>query len=335
MRLHKIIFIIVSLILVFQLNAQTVDYDAQWKQIKSLSEKGKYNQALKQTQSLYKTAQKEKNSVQMLKAMIHQFNYSQQFEEDALVKSIQELKAVREQVEGVERALLDAALSDLYLFYYQNQQWEINKRQDISGTRPADMAFWTKEHFKTEIENLLEASLSQEKVLKETSSEYWQEIFVEDSLGFDVFPKLYDFVAWKAIGFYTSYDFINAAKEELLVLNDPKLFGDNQEFLRLDLNKYDTSFYKVKTLQLFQKLIQTHQGRKKPAPLLFLESKRLAYLQQNGQIDQKEELIAQALLKELNQYKGQIGSEYLASELVKNYTVSDNETKAEEGCCYL
>jgi uncharacterized protein YfaS (alpha-2-macroglobulin family) len=327
MRLQKATTLMIALFAIFHVFAQNTNYPTQWKEIEALSKKGLYDQALKQTKSLFATAQNEKNTVQMVKALIHQFNYRQQFEEDAVVKSIQELEPVKEQVSGVERALLDAALSDLYLFYYKNQQWEINQRQEISGTRPADMAFWTKEHFKSQIESLQEESLSYEKTLKSTSSEYWQEIFVKDSPGFEVFPSLYDFVAWKAIGFYASSEFSNQAKEDVLVLNHPSLFGDYQEFLSIDFSTFDATFYKIKTLQLYQKLIKTHAGRKTPTPLLFLESKRLAYLQQNGQIDQKEELITQALLTEFNQYKGQKGSEYLASELVKNYTSSDNENK--------
>lgn len=335
MRLQKIISGILALFIVFQINAQTVDYDLQWKQIESLKEKGKYNEALKQTRSVFKMAQDENNSVQMIKATIHQFNYSQQFEEDAIVKAIHEIETLKQEAKGAERALLETALSDLYLFYYRNNSWEIDNRQDIEGTRPADMAYWTKKHFTTEIESLLESSLSQEKALKETSSEYWKEIFVNDSLGFEVFPTLYDFVAWKAIGFYQDYDFQNRAKEDLLVLNDPKLFGDLEQFLMIDLKDYKDDFFKVKILQLYQKLLKTHEGRKTYKPLMFTESKRLDFVNSNGLIDGKDSLVSMTVKKEFDKYKSREGSEFLAQKLLNIYKHSDEESdlrKASDLC---
>lgn len=330
MRLQKIISVIILLFVVFQLNAQSIDYDLQWKQIESLREKGKFNEALKQTKSVFKMAQDENNSVQMVKAIIHQFNYSQQFEENAIVKAIQEIEALKKQAKRVERALLDIALSDLYLFYYRNNSWDINKRQNISGTRPADLAFWTKEHFKNEIENLLEKSLSEEKILKETSSEYWKEIFVEDSLGFEVFPTLYDFVAWKAIDFYQDYDFHNQAKEDLLVLNDPLLFGDYEQFLKIDLQQTDKSFSNIKALQLYQKLTEIHKGRKTMKPLIYVESKRLEFIELKGQIDQKQDLINKTLYKDYQLFKGEKGSEFIAQKLFENLVSLGDEKSLKE-----
>lgn len=327
MRSQKIIIIIFSLFLVFYLNAQTLNYEAQWKQIESLSDEEKYNQALKQTQLLYKTAQIEKNAVQMIKAVIHQFNYSQQFEEDAVVKSIEEIKALKQEANGVEQALLEVALSDLYLFYYQNYSWEINQRQDIAGTRPTDMAFWTKAHFTTEIEGLLKSALKQEKALKQTSSEYWEEIFVEDSLGFKVFPSLYDFVAWKAIDFYSDYDFHNSAKEDLLVLNEPVLFGDFEDFLKIDLSTYNQELFKVKSLQLYQNLLQLYQGRETILPLLYADAKRLEYIEDHGQIDGKEKLIENSLLILYEQNKSKSGVEFVAQKLLDKWEQGDENER--------
>lgn len=327
MRLQKFVSLLIALFLIFQLNAQSFDYTSKWKEIESLSNKGLFDQALKQTQSLLEEAQKEQNSVQSIKALIYQFNYSQQFEEDAVVKSIDQLESLHQKVSGTEQALLDAALADLYMFYFQNNSWQINQRKDISGTRPADMAYWTKKHFKTEIESLLERALNHEKALKETSSEYWKEIFVKDSLGFVVFPTLYDFVAWKALGFYESYDFKNDAEEDLLVLNDPALFGDYSAYLMIDLSTYNQDLYKVKSLQLYQNLLQLHLGRKTPLPLLYADEKRLEFTEDQGQIDGKEKLIENTLLQLYKQNKTQAGVEFVAQKLIDKWETGDEKEK--------
>lgn len=327
MRLLKYASLITALFLVFQLQAQTFDYTSKWKEINSLSEKGLLDQALKQTHLLLEEAQKEQNSVQTIKALIHQFSYSRQFEEDAIAKSIQQLDLMQNKVSGVEQALLDAALAELYMFYYQNNQWQINQRKEITGTPPTDMAYWTKKHFKTKIEGLLEHALSHEKVLKETSSEYWKEIFVEDSLGFEVFPTLYDFVAWKAIEFYQSYDFKTQSEEDLLVLNNPALFDNAQEFLKIDFSTYPQDLFKVKRLKIYQNLLQLHQGRKTALAFLYADVKRLEYAENEGQIDGKEKLIENSLLALYKQNKTQAGLQFVAQKLVDMWIPGDEQEK--------
>jgi uncharacterized protein YfaS (alpha-2-macroglobulin family) len=327
MRSQKLASLLIALFIISLLNAQNFNYTAKWKEIESLNKKGLYDQALKQTKSLLEEAQKEQNSVQTIKALIHQFNYSSAFEDDAVVKSIEQLESLQEKENGVEQALINAALSDLYLFYYQKNSWQINQRKDISGARPSDIAYWSKKHFKTKIERLLESSLNYEKLLKETSSVYWKEIFSKDSTGFEVFPTLYDFVAWKALGFYESYDFKNDAEEDLLVLNDPALFGDNSAYLKIDLSTFNKDLYKVKSLQLYQNLLQLHQGRKTPLPLLYADVKRLEYVENQGQIDGKQELIENSLLQLYEQNKTQYGLEFVAQKLVEKWVAGDEQEK--------
>ena len=220
----------------------------------------------------------------------------------------------------LKKALLSIALSDLYQQYYQRNQWDIRGRLHVSGRVPKDIEAWSQENFSEEKEKLISAALAEEGLLMKSPSEPWKEIFQDQENDYKTFPTLFDFVAWKAIAFYSASEFSNSAQEELVILNHVMLFGDDSQFVNVTFNNFEAKSAKVKTIQLYQKLIKKHQGNKTPNAFLYVESKRIAYLENNGQIDDKEYLLLKTLNDVFEKYKGQAGSEILAQELLNQYT---------------
>lgn len=336
MKLLKILVISSILLIGNTLFAQSFDYEKNWKQIKELEKKGLFAQALEKTSLVFSQAQKEGNSVQLVKSLVYKTNFRQNYEEDAMKKAIQELREMLLQVGGIEKAMLSIALSDVYQQYYQRNQWEIRERIHVAGKLPVEIEAWSQENFAAQIEELIIQALSFEEDLQLTAAENWKEVFQKDANSFDTFPSLYDFVAWSAIDFYSATEFVNAAMEDLVLLNHPMLFQDASQFVAVRMNEKESKSYKAKALQLYQKLIFLHQGNKTTTALLYSESQRISFLQTHGQIDDKESLLLQTLNQLFDQYQGQAGSEYLAEKLLNHYmknTKSETDLrKAEEIC---
>lgn len=336
MKSLKILLISVSILIGNTLMAQTFDFEKNWKQINDLEKKGLSAQALEQCQTIFLQAQKEDDSVQLIKSLIYKSNFRQAYEEEALKKSIGEIREVLSSSNGIEKALLSIALRDLYQQYYQRNQWDIRGRLHVSGRVPKDLEAWSQENFREEKENLISAALAEEKVLMKSPSEPWKEIFQDQENDYKTFPTLYDFVAWKAIAFYSVSEFSNSAQEELVILNQVMLFGEDTQFLNVSFNDFEAKSAKVKTIQLFQKLIKKHQGNKTPNAYLYVESQRIAYLKSNGQIDDKESLLLKTLNDVFEKYKGQAGSEYLAQVLINHYiwnTENESDLRKAEAIC--
>lgn len=336
MKLVKTIVLFLSIIIGNTLIAQSFDYDKTWNQVKELEKKGLFDQASKQCQAIFLQAQKEENSLQLVKSLIYKSNYRNNYEEDALKKSIGEVQGYLVEEDGLEKALLSVALADLYQQYYQRNQWDVRGRLHVSGRVPKDLEAWSQENFANEIEKLYMVSLAEESVLLESPSEPWKEIFQEQENDYITFPTLFDFVAWKVIAFHSSSEFSNLEQEELVILNQVMLFGDDTQFLNVSFNDFEAKSSKVKTIQLYQKLIKKHHGNKTPNAFLYAESKRIAYLKNNGQIDDKDQLLLKTLDIVFENYQGQAGSEYIAQELLNRYKwTNDKESdlrKAEDIC---
>ncbi len=336
MKSLKILLFSLSIIVANSLIAQSLDYAKSWDQVKELEKKGLYDQASKQCQTIFLQAQKEENTVQLVKSLIYKSNFRNNYEEDALKKSIAEIQKNLISQNRLEKALLSVALADLYQQYYQRNQWDVRGRLHVSGRVPKDIEAWSQENFTNEVEKLYMIALKEESLLAKTPSEPWKEIFQDQENDYTTFPTLFDFVAWKAIGFYSSSEFSDLEQEELVILNQVMLFGDASQFLNVSFNSYEAKSSSVKVIQLFQKLIKKHQGNKTPNAYLYAEAKRIDFLDIKGQIDDKEQLLLKVLSEVFNNYKGQVGSEYIAQELLNRYTNQyENEEelrKAEDIC---
>ncbi len=313
-------------LLSFPLFSQNYNYDKAWEEVENLQGKGLSSQALEKSDQIFQYAKNEGNSLQKVKSLIYKSNSRSAFEEEALLSSIEEIKEELQFTKGVEKAMLLTALSDLYLQYYQQNQWTIRQRNDIAGEQPKNIMEWSHTSFTLQIEKLLNEALSYKNELQVISSESWKAVFQSEEESYNYQPFLYDFVAWKALAFYSSREFINQAAEDLVLLNDSDLFQDYHGFSNLDLSSKLKLTYKEQSLLLFQELISLHSGRKEPSPLLFEEVQRLKYLRKNSSIDDKEQLIVETLKQLINNYKGQNTVDIPTQMLVALYM----EEKTEE-----
>jgi len=289
-----------------------------------LKAKGLPKQALKHVDSLYQQAKKDQNSVQKVKSLIMMSNFiiSYQRENENI---IDELKAEINNSKGAEKAMLLVALSDEYHNYYQKRSWSIRNRSEIHGKAPENIGEWSQSNFKITIDSLLQEALTYRNELKKETSLKWKEVFYDDKGDFRYQPTLYDFVIWHTIEFYSQNNFCSDAQEDLVLLNDSLLYID---FSNYNLSSLPSS-NKKQILQLFQELTLFHSKNKDISPLLFTEAKRLKYLQENGIIDLKTDLISNQYEKLFEQYNNDKGVNIIAQYLVDHYMnyYKDNENK--------
>ena len=334
MKYTKTILVIIFISFTYIVNAQSFDYRKAWLQIEELSEKGLPKEASDKVDVIYKQATDDQESLQKVKCLIYKSNFRDSFEEEATTSTINEIKQELKKAEGIEKAMLLVALSDVYRQYYYQHQWEIRDRQEVAGLMSDNITEWSQINFTQQIDTLLKMALSYNEELKIISTREWQEIFSKNEYGFDYQPFLYDFVVWNAIGFYTSSEFSNESKEDLVLLNKPAYFQDYTSFINVETQE-NSSIFKAQILQLFQNLITFHQGRKDVRPLLYEEVKRLEFMDQKGEIEGKEELIRESLETLLKNNKNLQGVELIAKKLIEKYRYSKKEEdllRADEIC---
>lgn len=328
MRFLKIVFLFLSFNFIYSAQSQDFNYPKAWSQVDSLQQKGYPEQAIQKLETLFLQAKKDDESLQKVKSLVYKSNLRSFYQEAPIITTLEDINKELKQAKGVERAMLLVALSDVYLQYYHNNQWTIRKRKNIAGLAPQRITEWSQNNFNDKTETLLLEALSFEKELQQDGAENWNEVFRAQENSFAYQPFLFDFVAWKAIDFYSSNEFSNQADEDLVILNNPHLFKDYSAFIKVEFGLLKDISNKEKTLVIFQKLAQLHQGRKTATPLLYEESKRLEFLSNKGVIDNKKDLILNTQEKLFKNFQGLAGSELIAKKLIKAYLSSNYKNEA-------
>ena len=86
---------------------------------------------------------KDKNSAQIIKAIVHKLKYVVLVEENDLVKSLSDLQAEVKNAEFPVKPMLHSMLGQIYWQYYRRNRWRYNNRTATSKDfAQADLNTW-------------------------------------------------------------------------------------------------------------------------------------------------------------------------------------------------
>ncbi len=175
-------------------------YEKLWEAVAEFEQKSLPKSASDKVDEILRLAIMEKNSPQVIKAVIHQGKYDLALdaENDTLIfHNLNEMLA--QSRDAAERALLHSMLGELYMQYYENDRWNIDRRTELGDYVPEDMKEWTRGILLNKVVEHLNASLAPRDELL-TATVYSYSAVVElgnDSRKF--FPTMYDFLVRRAI----------------------------------------------------------------------------------------------------------------------------------------
>jgi len=116
------------LILVFvstTLNAQN-SYKSLWNKVYKDEISLLPKSALEKVNEIYKRAEKDKNEVQKIKALIYQSKFALALTEKAQLKVTNNFKtAIHTTEDKISKALLNSLLAEIYWGYYNQNRWKI------------------------------------------------------------------------------------------------------------------------------------------------------------------------------------------------------------------
>lgn len=174
--------------------------ESRWKKVEELAKKQMPESALKEVETILAQAKKDKNSGQILKAMIYRMKFMTDKNRDEMIPLMQEFETeTAKTANPADKAVMYAMTAELYNNYYQSNQYNINRRTDLEGATPEDVKEWTRSHFVSKIVELSHLSLENPDVLKKTDALKYNDIL---KLGKDsrvIKPTLFDFLAYKKI----------------------------------------------------------------------------------------------------------------------------------------
>ncbi len=310
--------------------AQSFDYEKTWAQVQTYEKKALPNKAFQATEAILQAALEENNQPQLLKALLSRTQYRQRYQEDYLLKTIEELEAYLPKIDIAEKAMLQVALADAYQSYFSTHQWLVRNIKTVEGHRPVSIKEWSTTDFLQKTDSLFASALQAKEALEKLSTRDWKIVFRDTDKHnvqiYDIQQTLYDFVLWKAIQYYSQNELLDMAKEEAFLLNNKALLQDHSAFLRYQVPADYQDTHKAKLIQAYQTFVQHYQNES--LPLLYAEQKRLQYFKSQALIENKDTILLNTYKHLYQSYKGKKGEEWIAMGYIETLSAKTQNEEA-------
>jgi len=265
------------------------DYKQLWVEIEQLEKEGKPKSIVLLADSILSQASRNENTTQIFKALVYRSKYRHEVEEDSELKVIQDFEKQIAQSEGVNKALLQSAVGELYGQYYMSRQWRNGGRSNASNYQKEDIRSWSQDQIMLKAHAYYQASLQETEVLNATPISHIQEILLPIEANNDKVvlstesrPSLFEFLAERALQFYQNTYQQSTIPLQAFTTSDSVLFLNYSDFIRYNPITEDSLSKDFQTLSLFQKILKNEIQEERWDALLDFDLKRLAFAKQTS-----------------------------------------------------
>lgn len=300
--------------------AQSKDYHTEWLLVDGFTKKGLPQSALQEVEKIYNDAKKTDNQPQLIKALLFKIQISQEVQEDATIKSIENVVAEIDQAKAPSKNVLQSILAEMYWNYYQQNRYKILDRTFTNDEVKADIETWTIKDFNQKISELYQQSLLNGSLLKNTKLDGYDAIILKGNARF-LRPTLYDLLAHRALDYFKNDEKNLPRPAYHFQISDVSAFSPAEQFINASISTKDTAAMHYKALLLYKDLLQFHKNDLNKDPFLDVDLDRLAFVYQYSTHPDKDSLYLSSLKNIYAKYpqysSGQMAG-YLQANLIKN-----------------
>ena len=285
-------------------------YEGRWAVVDSLiHKKGLTQSALTEVNSIYDLARRDKNDVQVIRALLYRMSLQEMNQEDATKKNILDLEKETGTVQQPARAILQSILAEAYWKYFQQNRWKMYDRTKTVNFVKDDIATWDISDFHRKTGELYLASVKDERLLEQTKLDAYDPILSQGNTRY-LRPTLFDLLGHRALEYFKNDEQDANKPAYVFELDDPTVFADAAVFIGHTFVTADSLSLHFRALQLFQRLIRFHIADPRPDALLDVDIERLQFANGYAVADNKDSLYTSALAHLTDRY----GNEPAAAE---------------------
>jgi hypothetical protein len=291
-------------------NSPPHQFTSSWKQVDSLSNIGLPKSALAIVNRIYDQAKKEKNDPQYIKAVLYRLKLKADYREDAATSSIREIKSEIKGSQEPARQILNSILAEIYQSYYQNNRYRFQDRTQVLNNTSDSIQTWDLKTLTKKTSDTWLLSLKNAAILKSIPIGNFEDILVnresqgkrkttEGSVQNKSYrPTLYDFLAWRALQYFSGSESPDKASANVFYLDKPDYFKQAAEFsgMKLELPT-DSSSFLAFAIKTYQDLTAFHLNDKDPRALIDEEIQRFLFLKERSVVPGKDSLYLESLEK--------------------------------------
>lgn len=279
--------LLIALLLLLSINmiAQTSNnkYEAEWKQIEAYEQKDLPQSAIQVVNTILEKAIADKNNTQVIKALIYKNRYKRQIDNSDNKGIFTDLQALADQATNIsEKALLNSMLAELYLNFYNSDQWNINQRTKLADLVPEDMDEWSSNIFSNKIIENLNLSIKDVNELKKHTTKEYDDIIRIGADGARFYPTLYDFLMDRTITIAKSITSIGNDEFDISTtgLKAEQLVLPANEYVKLNIGT-GTDNRQIVWLY-YQQFLKDLSDRNLIPTLILTEIDKVEYLKSNS-----------------------------------------------------
>ncbi len=266
-----------------------------WDKIDSLEKAGLTRSALAIVEQVYLKAKRENDPPQIIKALIYKLKYVNYTEENSNKKIIEQIKNTIDSSSFPAKPILQSILADAYWQYYQRNRYRFMNRTETINFKNNDFETWDIARLLREIINLYQSSLTNKDSLKTIPISAFKDIVVLYKDRTYLRPSLYDFLANRALDFYSNEEASITEPVYKFELKDPDIFSPADKFTKINFETGDSLSLKFYAVNLFQDLISLHLNDNIKDPLIDIDLKRLNFMKSQSVNEFKDSLYINAL----------------------------------------
>ncbi|MBI3511024.1 MAG: hypothetical protein HY064_10205 [Bacteroidetes bacterium] len=270
-------------------------YEKEWKRVDSLANKGLYQSAFNLTNQILDKAKADHNNAQIVKALMHRYLYSDAFQENSKEFAIYDLQNEMKTAKYPLAPVLHSMLGSLYWEYYQRNRWQFQQRSQTVNFQNDSINTWDLTHLVDMAMKEYRLSVIPADSLMRTHEDVYDAVITEGNVSRDLRPTLYDFLAHRAVDFFSAEEPDITRPADHFELDDPAYFNSAEKFAAMKLSTNDTLSMRYDALKILQSLVAFHLNDKKPDALVDADLKRINFVHDNSVADGKDSLYEAAL----------------------------------------
>jgi len=231
---------------------KTDSYKTEWAKVDSLEKRGLPKSAIEIVNRIYDKAKKSNNSPQLIKSIIFKMKFADYVQEDTFETMIYDLEKETKLAVYPTKPILTSLLAEVYWMYYQTNRWKFYNRTTTVNFDQADVKTWDLNHLVDKVIKNYMLSLENKDSLQRTPIEAFDDIIEKGNVAKNLRPSLYDFLANRAIDFFSSSELTLNKPADEFNLKEDFYFAEASDFVKNNIKTSDSlspHFYAVKLLQ--------------------------------------------------------------------------------------
>ncbi|MCM4170470.1 alpha-2-macroglobulin [Arenibacter sp. TNZ] len=271
-------------------------YTALWERVQKFEKEALTKSALNIVALISKKAQKEQNSVEIIKSLLYTSKYALTLEEDAQLKIVQDFKLEIAQSQFPTTNILESYLANMYWQYFQQNRYQFYDRTETKKkVDSVDFRTWDLTTIFHEISIHFVASLQNSSKLQQLKVASFKEILSEQK-GSETFrPTLFDLLAHSALDFYKTSETSITRPADKFELDMPEILFEAKQFVEQKISSDDETSLQARAILVYQQLLEMHS--KDPSSLAFVDVdiERIKYIREHAVFQNKDQQYLEVL----------------------------------------